>query len=167
MDNFIPPNLARLGVKRRVNAPKPDIETIWITPYPVISRYNTMMMRLGLALFGGGTRKRQGSGRGRITSGYRTSIGARNSAHKFGIAIDIWIGDIEQQIKAAYSARMLFSRIGIYVHEGIVHVDLASNRWMKKYNGRRYWVAELKNGKRIYTNFDDFDSMIKYSRRFL
>jgi|GEM_PF-3364785 len=164
MIELVPPNLAALGVKRRQGPPEADILTIWDTPYPVITRYKLLCDRLDIAPFAGGILRRQGSPlhRSYITSGYRDQIIGGNewSAHLLALALDIAIGDIEAQIKAAMIAVSLFTRVGLYPDNDFIHVDLVNDAWIQKYQKSRYWVR--RNG--IYTPFSHIDSAIQFAR---
>jgi hypothetical protein len=157
-----PVNLASVGLGRVVRD-SADLITIWKTPYPVLTNYKKLCRRLNWRPFSGGTHKCQGlSGQaGYITSGYRDKGGNINSAHKFALAIDVAIGDIEAQVKISRVAVKYFIRIGLYPENGFIHLDLANRLWMKKYGGRRFWVR--KNG--IYTCFDEMEEMIGFARR--
>lgn len=160
---LLPPNLAKLGLKRATEADIPDLITIWKTPYPVLTRYKILCKDLRMQPFAGGTYEKQGLSvrPGYITSGYRDSIieGRKNSPHQFALAIDVAIGDCEHQIQAAFFAAPLFPRIGFYPHNGFMHFDLASEAWMRKYSGRQYWV---RNKAGIYSSFDILEDAVKY-----
>ena len=137
---LVTPNLAELGVPRRAPIGIPDMETIWLTPYPVITNYIAFCHYLHISPFGGGTRSNQSSwSNGSITSGYRSeNLGNKNSAHRFGFALDIiFLVDL---LKAARGATLYFKRVGIYPQKKFIHVDLADDNWIKKYNKERFWV---------------------------
>jgi hypothetical protein len=159
---LIPPNLADFGLKQATMPGIADLITIWRTPYPVLTRYEIFCEKLGIEPFAGGTYQLQGHPNkvGYITSGYRDDIieGRNNSPHRFALAIDVIIGGIEQQVQAAFVASQLFPRIGLYPHNGFLHLDLANSAWMKKYGGRRYWVRD-KLGH--YFSFDDLQNAIE------
>jgi len=122
---------------------------------------------MGIQPFAGGTYERQGTctKAGYITSGYRGGIlNCRiNSPHRFALAIDVAIGPIEKQIAAARKAQPLFPRIGLYLGNSFIHLDLVSEAWMKKYRGRRYWVRI----KGVYTSFDIFEAAIDFVKESL
>lgn len=158
-NSLLPPNLMKLGHKRLVD-PKPDILTVWRTPYPVITPFKKVCKKAGLSIFGGGTVFLQGNPNqaGYITSGYRDKIldGNNNSPHFYGFAIDSFVGSLESQIEVAKIAEPYYSRIGIYPHRGILHLDCAPEDWIKKYNKRRYWVGFISE----YKYFDTLDEAI-------
>jgi len=86
----------------------------------------------------------QGDLAGKITSGYRTD--ETDSAHNFGLAIDVAVGGRKEQSNIALEATELFTSIGLYPYDGILHLDLANNAWRKEYRGGwQYWVR-LKEG---------------------
>ena len=87
---------------------------------------------------------------GRITSGYRNVAynkqigGASDSAHRYGLALDIAVGDVREQIKWAREADKIFNRIGVYPNMGIIHVDLmpyGEDETSYKH-GSKYWVRK-------------------------
>lgn len=159
---LVPPFLSALGVVRAYQE-IPDLDTIWKTPYPVITNYRKWIARTDLKAFGGGTITLQQHGLGRISSGYRDEImeGRKRSPHMFGFAIDTIVGFLfDKAIEYAIEARPYFSRIGLYPDNGFIHTDQANRAWLKKYSGRRYWIK--KGG--VYQSFDDFDLMIDYAR---
>ena len=174
MDDIIllPQNLSALGVKRQIEEPKPDLLTIWDTTYPVLTNYIKWAERMGFAPFAGGDYREQGPDweEGYINSGYRTGPG--KSAHLFAIAIDPIMPELDRQIEGATKAKGLFTRVGLYPHHKIVHLDLAPIAWMEKFGGRRYWVCEKvitpqKKEARKYTSFDVLNEAIIFAREVL
>lgn len=169
---LIPPNLSALGIERKVPEPKADLLTIWDTPYPVLTNYIKWAERMGFAPFAGGDYREQGpeGQEGYINSGYRTGPG--KSAHYFAIAIDPTMPDLARQIRGAIKAEGLFTRVGLYPHHKIIHLDQAPIAWMKRFGGRRYWVCEkvqASGGKeaRKYTSFDILNEAIIFAREVL
>lgn len=155
--SLIIPNLAKLGVPRLAPAGEADLETIWLTPYPVITNYLALCNYLKIEPFGGGSRQYQGEKRtGYITSGFRTElIGSNfNSPHRFGIAIDFIV--LENIVEVASGASLYYNRVGVYPDNKFIHVDLAQNNWIKKYNKRRFWV----NSSSEYSYFDTIEKTI-------
>lgn len=84
-----------------------------------------------------------------ITSGYRSPAhnaaigGAKNSLHTTGMAADLSVGDIPDQIKVAaiLSKIPAVGGIGLYEVKGIVHVDIRPHvgrptTWLEKANGQ-------------------------------
>ncbi len=143
--SLIPPNLANLGVPRRKGPPEADLETIWLTPYPVIRNYKLLCQACGLKPFGGGRLQEQGdaSEPGYINSGYRSEIleGNTHSPHLYGFALDIHVGSISMAVSVALEAsRRLFDRVGLYPGSSFIHVDLAPPNWVDKYNKSPAWV---------------------------
>lgn len=162
---YMPPNLAALGVRRATPDGAADLITIAKTPYPVLSSYKEVCRRMGLPPFGGGTHENQGSrGPGFITSGYRDDVmeNRGNSPHRFALAIDVIAGDLGEQITMAEAARDIFCRIGLYPHNGFIHMDLCNDLWMKAYGGRAFWVRGLKG---IYTSFDTLDAAVLFAQQ--
>lgn len=142
MNELIPPSLYRLGLPQKGD---PDLETIWLTPYPVLKRYGIWCGQLGykyLAMPGKP---------GHVTSGYRARIigGNETSPHHFAFAIDSIVDDM---LKAADEAQKLFSRVGLYPGRGFLHMDQAPDNWMNKYMKSRYWVQVAG----VYHIFDDY-----------
>lgn len=142
MNELIPPSLYRLGLPQKGD---PDLQTIWLTPYPVLKRCHTWCDRLGYKYLPGPGEP------GHITSGYRDSIigGNEMSPHHCAFAIDVIVDDM---LKAADEARDLYSRIGFYPGRGFLHLDQAPDNWMNKYMKSRYWVQIAG----VYQIFDDY-----------
>jgi hypothetical protein len=142
-DYLIPPNLAELGLPRRGDHIQADLETIWETPYPVITSYQRTMAAMGIVPFGGGTRERQGERReGYILSGYRDAIlnGNRNSPHRYAFAVDLQ-AKRDRQIEIGRKALTCgFSRVGLYAQRGFLHLDVAPSNWIAVYHKVRFWV---------------------------
>jgi hypothetical protein len=158
---LVPPNLAALGVRRRVESVA-DLLTIWDSPYPVITNYGRFCRAAGITPFNGGTHDAQGPmGPGYITSGYRDAAleGRHNSPHRFALAIDVAIGDAVAQVRAAEYAIQFFTRVGFYPDNGFLHLDLCPVAWMTRYGGRRFWVR--RSG--TYTSFDTFEAAVDFT----
>ena len=145
-------NLREAGIKRIV---KPEADIVRIREYhpEVLEYFDEAKKEYGKYAI--------------ITSGYRDAHvkgGAKNSPHYFGIALDIAVGDILNQIKfGRICLKNGFKRLGLYPQKGIVHIDIADRAWQKKYNGTPYWSYL----KRKYKGFYKLDDCIKYieSRR--
>lgn len=111
----------------------PDIETIKQYYPEVWSQYVELCKRMGFVNILGNP---PGSCKDTptkccITSGYRHPAynkeigGATNSAHQYGVALDIKVGrGLQEQLKWAIEASNLFTRIGIYPSDTHIHVDL-------------------------------------------
>ena len=149
--DLVIPNLAVLGVKRRGDGVAPDLQTIWISPYPVITRYTLWCERMGWVPFGAGNMRNLGSGVGVPTSGYRDQIieGRKQSPHLHAIALDCYV-PAHLQKDAAIEADQLFARVGMYPDRNFMHIDLVPESWIAKYGARRYWVQR----KGVYTYAD-------------
>jgi len=166
---IIPPNLARLGVKRKVGPPEADLITVYETPYPVLTNYGKLCADAGVKPFGGGTYLKQGSPEeGYINSGYREGEG--DSAHLYALAMDIIAIKLERQIRLAGFALNYFCRIGLYPDHGIIHVDLMPQvwiDWLKRTKGKvaaRYWVCLKIDGKKDYTYFNKWEDTVKFAK---
>jgi len=85
----------------------------------------------------------------KVTSGFRSPAhnakigGAKNSLHTTGMAADIAVGGIPEQIKVAAFLSKLndVGGIGLYESKGIVHVDIRPHvgkpaMWLEKTNGQ-------------------------------
>ncbi len=161
--NFIPPNLAAFGVKRRTEEPIADLKTIWQTPYPIITRYQGLCNDAGLALFGGGSMDCPAPSPikpGAITSGYRDTgkdIESR-SPHAHTMALDIFIGTSEDQVRVAQIALQYYTRVGLYPDEGFIHVDLMPLAWVQRYGKTASWVR--LGGK--YASFPNLNGSIAF-----
>lgn len=162
---LIPPNLAALGVSRQVQPPAPDLITVWQTPYPVLTNYKLLCADVGIEAFAGGTYLKQGSSwlPGYVSSGYRVSIGAENSPHKYALAIDVVAPKLELQIELVRFALKYFTRSGLYPNMSIIHLDLMPAVWIKKFNAARHWVCFKMGDKKTYHNFGDLDSAIRFA----
>ena len=160
------PNLAKMGIVRKCS-PQADLDTIWATPYPVLTNYQILMKLAGLQLFAGGSRHSQGRQNidGYITSGYRDEIIGENdtSPHRFGIAIDVRITDTERQISIAHVALMngLFTRIGFYPDRGFIHLDLAPDNWITRYDKVRFWISIGKPDDNEWGASNQYDRILK------
>lgn len=134
-----------MGLPRLLAAPAADLQTIWLTPYPVLTNYAKLCgqpkVRGILKPFGGGSYKSQGSQQsGFITSGYRSEIinGNIKSPHRYGFALDFIV--TKQMAMIGQEANRYFARVGFYPEQAFIHVDLAPDIWISKENKARYWV---------------------------
>lgn len=159
---LVPPNLAAMGVPRIGDPAIADLATIWSTPYPVLTRYKEWCKLVNLKPFAGGDIMNQGPANvpGFITSGYRSSIeeSRKHSPHRYALAIDVAVGDLHRQLAVAPAALAFFSRVGLYPHNGFIHLDLVPKSWMDKYNKRRFWCRIF--GK--YASFDTYRDMVDF-----
>lgn len=156
MNSLIPPNLAELGVIRRGGG-EADLETIWLTPYPVISNYLWLMDELGWVPFGGGTRQKQRSRiNGFITSGYRDKVlnGNEESPHLYAFAEDFVCIGLRRQIEVGRKAAQKYPRVGLYPDRGFIHCDVAPDNWIERYNKARYWVT-FKGKTEVFSEYND------------
>lgn len=160
------PNLGALGVPSAVPKGDVDLQIIWLTPYPVITRYLLWCRAAGLRAFGGGTRQEQGSAwiPGHILSGYRPYIVGTNkeSPHRYAIALDVAVGKLVEQIEKARAAVPFFTRIGLYPGHGFIHLDLAPETFIKRHRKRRFWIK-----RDYYVYYDTSDELFDNANRLL
>ena len=102
-----------------------------------------------------------------ITSGYRHPAynkeigGASNSAHQYGVALDIYVGKgLKEQLRWADTANGLFTRIGIYPYDTHIHVDLMP---LHGSFAARYFVAK---GSKTLATASSLNQLESESRRF-
>lgn len=136
----------------------PDIETIKLYHPEVWMQYTELCKKMGAtSLILGNPPGVCTSTRTKccITSGYRHPFynkeigGATNSPHQYGTALDIYVGNVEEQLKWAKEASNLFTRVGIYPVSDHIHVDL-----MPKQGdfATTYWIGD--KGKTILATND-------------
>lgn len=165
---LLTPNLAKLQVRRKSGPPQADLITIMDTPYPVLKNYKKLCGLLAIKAFAGQNHVKQGPANnvGFITSGYRFEAGI----HGFAMAIDVFVWPLCEQIRWIMQAieENLFTRAGFYPHHKIIHLDFASEKWMERYGGRRFWVCQkVMIGKKVgrnYTSFDQLDETIDFAK---
>lgn len=148
-----------MGLKRATpkNGPA-DLITIYKTPYPVLRNYKLWMSDMRLEPYAGGSHINQGPMQpGFITSGYREDP---SSPHGFCVALDVAIGDLSEQIKAAQIALRYFNRVGLYPENGFIHVDLINEFLRDYYRKKKAWIR--LGGK--YITFNSSDSMLEYAK---
>ncbi len=169
MNQHLPINLAVMGVEQKGEV---DLETIWLTPYPVITTYRRVCSRAGLGFLGKGGRVIHKPGEtpvfvqgehsdGHILSGYRFAIinGNAGSMHRYAMALDPEIHSIEKQVEAGRSAlEHGFTRIGFYPTRKFMHWDMAPDNWIERFAKRRFWV-EVDGTKQ---SFDEIDHAIEF-----
>lgn len=163
MKPLLIPNLGKMGLPRKVSPPKADLITVYATPYPVIRSYLRVCEKVGITPFGGGTMEAQLPGPGFITSGYRSEAleGNDSSPHRFGIALDIAVGDDGPCLSVGLIASKIFSRVGLYPGRGFIHVDLAPDNWIAHHRKKPYWV-KTPDG---YHSFDDFEQAAVFAAK--
>jgi len=155
-----PINLCKLGWKR-VTYPEADLETPWRTPYPIHTNYLLMCQDLGIEPYGGGDRNNQGERKnGYITSGYRDKVlgGNMNSPHFYAFAFDIVFINPDDQVEASLVAHNYFTRVGLYPLNGIIHVDLAPEVWIRRYAKARFWTKTARG----YLYFESITEANRY-----
>lgn len=159
---LVPPNLATLGVPRFGNGEDADLITIWNTPYPVITNFKEFCKVVGWYPLGGGTVKRQAKKiKGYINSGYRDMpIGGNEiSEHMWATALDSIAGDAKEQLEVVPKACAFFNRVGLYPERGFMHLGLAPDEWIRKYNKAKYWIKT--NKYKFFSNPADMISYLK------
>lgn len=138
-----PQNLAVLGVPRRTPAPEADLYVIYRTIYPVLASNKKLCEDMRVLPYGGGSWQHQHDIKpGYITSGYRSEVICNkvHSPHRFALALDIHVGEIEDQIQWARIAGKHFCRVGLYPGNRFIHVDLCNKQWQEYYGGSPCWV---------------------------
>lgn len=163
-------NYALQGVKQQGS---PDIATIKICHPEVIASFFLLCKNIGVPwddMFSNDIPKR-------IVSGYRDHSAdpeVKNSPHKFAIALDVWVSLLSAQephnrasilmsqikwITAAIEGKF-FTRAGFYPQQNTIHLDQATDEWMKEYGGSRFWVKW--NHK--YTGFNVLNEAINFAK---
>ncbi len=156
---LLPQNLAKLGVKRRGDGIEPDLQTPWLSSYPVIKTYISFCKAVSWKPFGGGHIHQQGNQIGQINSGYRDKPigGNENSEHMFALPLDVYSGGASNQLLALPEACHFYSRVGVYPERKFMHLGLAPDESIRKYNKAKYWIKTNK-----YKLFDNPADMISY-----
>lgn len=178
MNQHLPINLAVMGVIFRggsISATqityRADLNTIWKTPYPVITTYRKVCKATGLDFLGKHTATPsiqygppfiQGQhSDGYVLSGYRSEIinGNAGSMHRYAMALDVEVHSAEKQVEVARAAiEHGFTRIGFYPDRKFMHLDMAPPNWIKRFAKRRFWV-EVDGTKQ---SFDEIDHAIEF-----
>lgn len=167
MNQHLPINLAVMGVKRRVDSSATDLDTIWLTPYPVIMTYQKVCEATGLDFLGSGGRMIRKPGKkpvfiqsehsdGCVLSGYRFEIinSNVNSMHRYAMALDIEVHSVEKQVEVGRAAlEGGFTRVGFYPDRKFMHLDMAPDNWIKRFAKRRFWV-EIDGTKQSFNEID-------------
>ncbi len=171
MNQHLPINLASMGVPRAIENGV-DIDTIWMTPYPVFSTYSGLCKTTGIVFLGKGGRMGgdypsmptfiQGEhSDGYILSGYRSEIinGNASSMHQYAMALDVEVHSVEKQVEVGRAAlKEGFTRVGFYPDRKFMHWDMAPDNWIKRFAKRRFWV-EVDGTKQ---SFDEIDHAIEF-----
>jgi hypothetical protein len=164
-------NLAAKGIKQNGH---PDIETIKQYHPEVLCSLVLLMkkMDMGCGWLTSGVSPEC------LVSGYRDQdVGVKNSAHFFGIALDIMVSKLsafeksnrekilDEQLRWIQLATScgLFTRAGIYPQQNTIHLDIADDTWMKEYSGTPFWVKW--DGK--YTGFYSLNEATRFSRQLI
>lgn len=172
-NQHLPNNLADLGVPRRVREPDADLDTLWLTSYPIITNYKKLCETTGLCFLGKGGSLTNIPGSwpviiqgkhsdGYVLSGYRSKIisGNVNSPHRYGFALDIEIHDPIRQAEVGEIALTWFTRVGFYPGRAFIHVDMAPLNWIKRYAKALFWVQV--NGQ--YHNFTEIGKAVEFMK---
>jgi len=155
-------SLVSRGIKRIVGPPQADIETCKIYRPDAVCSLGVVVKKYGYEIGGLFVARVIPDW---LVSGYRynsSNPDIKNSAHGWGDAFDVKVGNIENQIRLVKIAVMeleLFNRGGLYIGSNTCHIDQRSDAWMKKYYGKKFWVAE--NGR--YVSFDKFMEVVNYA----
>ncbi len=159
--NLIIPNLGALGLPQRGD---PDLITPYESHYLMHTNYLLWCQDLRIDPYAGGTRFEQGPRWkvGYILSGYRQAAieGNEMSPHRYAIAWDTAVGKLDAQIEAARAGVRHFRRVGLYPQNGFIHMDLAPDNWIKKFNKALFWVR--LDGR--YTHFDYLEQAIQFAK---
>lgn len=172
-NQHLPVNLASMGLERFVAVPEVDLNTIWRTPYPIITNYKKVCKIIGLDFLGKGGYDvhtdnplnpifKQGEhSDGYILSGYRDEIinWNINSMHRYAMALDPEVHSVEKQVEVGRAAlKEGFTRIGFYPDRKFMHWDMAPPNWIEQFKKRRFWV-EIDGTKQ---SFDEIDHAIEF-----
>lgn len=119
----------------------PDTKAILENNPELLVAYKALLNKMGVKELD------ETMGAGRILSGYRSQTynkqigGTSDSGHRYGLALDIAVGNVNDQIKWARQADKIFTRVGVYPNMGIIHVDLMPYGESYKH-GSKYWVRK-------------------------
>lgn len=155
-------NLAQRGVKRIVKPPIADLETCKVYRPGDVGRLVAVTDAYGLSTTAVFIKDITPDW---LESAYRDAPGdpgVKVSAHYFACAYDVTVGGILKQIcfaKLAIIDMKLFNRGGLYVGKSCCHVDTCDVKWMRRYNGAKYWVWH--RGK--YQSFNCFETAADYA----
>jgi hypothetical protein len=127
---YLPPNLAKLGVKRIGWPISPDLETIYCAGYADI------VIIVGNIVDSAGIEKHV------ITSGYRDDWrrSGHTSEHHFALALDVAFESPQDVIRFGEAADGMCTRLGLYPARGFAHVGFAPHVWITHYRKWSYWV---------------------------
>jgi hypothetical protein len=168
-NQHLPVNLAVMGVKQKEGI---DLNTIWLTPYPIIKTYRRVCSATGLNFLGkgGSMIHKPGFGPvfcqgeysdGYVLSGYRSKIinGNAGSMHRYAMALDSEVHSVKKQIEVGRAALEYgFTRVGFYPDGKFMHLDMAPDNWIVRFAKRRFWV-EVDSTKQ---SFDEIDHAIGF-----
>ena len=123
-----------------------DIETIRAINPNVLANYEALCKEMkATSLFGQAPYVCSGAKyQCCITDGYRSSKynsdigGAKDSAHLYGLALDIYVGNYQEQLKWAKVASKYFTRVGIYPGDSHIHVDMLPVQGASNF----YWIGK-------------------------
>jgi len=124
-------NLAAKGIKRKIKAPIADLEIIKEYHPEVLLKLALLSQRMGIDPLWLGNFYLNKKIPQWIESGYREIAKKSkilNSAHYFGIAVDIMVGKLIKQYewaRAATEDNNLFFRAGLYPQQNTMHLDIA------------------------------------------
>lgn len=164
-NQHLPINLAVMGVKRGWEI---DLDTIWLTPYPVITTFKKVCDSTGLYFLGKDGRmwqqpvdgpmhfRRGEHSNGYVLSGYRSEIinGNAGSMHRYAMALDVEVHEVDKQVEVGRAAlKEGFTRIGFYPDRKFMHWDMAPPNWIKRFAKRRFWV-EIDGTKQSFNEID-------------
>ena len=168
-NQHLPINLAVMGVEQKG---KIDLDTIWLTPYPVITTFKKVCEATELDFLGGFGRMIRKPGKapvfiqgghmnGYILSGYRSEIinGNAGSMHRYAMALDVEVHNIDKQVEVGREAiKQGFTRVGFYPNRLFMHLDMAPDNWIDRFAKKRFWV-EIDGTKQ---SFDEIDQAIGF-----
>lgn len=150
-----------------------DLDTIWRTPYPIITAFKKVCKEAGIDFLGKGGYdlhtdnilnsifKWGEHSDGYILSGYRSEVIGWNtgSMHRYAMALDVEVRSVEKQVEVGRSAlEKGFTRVGFYPDRKFMHLDMAPDNWIKRFAKRRFWV-EIDGTKQ---SFDEIDHAIEF-----
>lgn len=155
-------NLAQRGVKRIIKPPIADLETCKVYRPGDVGRLVAVADAYGFPTTAAFMKETTPDW---LESAYRDAPSdpdVRVSAHYFACAYDVTVGGILKQIcfaKLATIDMRLFNRAGLYVGKSCCHVDTCDVKWMRRYNGAKFWVWY----KDDYTGFSTFNEAVRFA----
>ena len=156
------PPTSAIGILKIPMKSNPDVETVKEYHLEVWEKYVELCKRMGIIAPGP---CKSSPTKCCITSAYRHPAynkkedGARNSAHQYAMALDIYVGSTKEQLRwvREIDKSKLFNRAAIYPYQNDIHVDMMP---LEGEYAVSFWIGDKGRTIATASNVDELEKKL-------